>query len=175
VQPTSESQNSAQAINIQNPSAQPSTPVTTQLQGQKEPQTGQLKAQQEQKVATKNEKKPEKIKNQPKKTPANKKEKQASQSPKTLAKPEHVAQSVMKNPLFYTYIVQVGAFSKIEEAQKFQTKISNIKTAEGLRTELSSKDKVHKVFIGYFETHNSAESVCITLKKQNVQCFVTKL
>jgi cell division septation protein DedD len=176
VQPTPESQHSEQ-INLQKPvtPSEPSPPaITTQVQGQKTPQTAPLKTQQP-KVPTNKEKVPAKVKNDAKKTPAKNKEKQALQSPKTLAKPEHVAQSVMKNPLFYTYIVQVGAFSKIEEAQKFQTQISNIKIAEGLRTELSSKDKVHKVFIGYFENHNSAESVCITLKKQNVQCFVTKL
>ena len=113
VQPTPASPNS-DAVNLQKPvtSTEPPAPVVaTQVQGQKE--TPQLKAQQPQ-VATKNDKTPAKTKNQTKKTPAKTKEKQVSQSPKTLAKPEHVAESVMKNPLFYTYIVQVGAFSKIE-------------------------------------------------------------
>ena len=98
-----------------------------------------------------------------------------TESPKTLTKAEPVSESVIKNPLFYSYVVQVGAFSNIEEAKKYQEKIANMQSISGFRSDLSSKNNIHRVFVGYFESHASAENLCLTLKKENVQCFVTKL
>lgn len=95
--------------------------------------------------------------------------------PKTLDKDEPVSKSVLKNPLFQSYVVQVGAFANINDAKQYQEKVSKTNAASKYRSDISSKNNMHKIFIGYFESHSAAENVCTALKNENVQCFVTKL
>jgi cell division protein FtsN len=119
--------------------------------------------------------KPKKIDKKDDKKPSNKEQTAKTVKPQTLAKPVPLAESVAKNPLFQSYVVQVGAFSNVDEAKKYQAKIATMQSVSNFRSDITSKNNIHKVFIGYFENHNSAENLCITLKKDNVQCFVTKL
>lgn len=109
------------------------------------------------------------------KTMEKKKTSKKNLKPKTLEKHEPVSKSVLKNPLFQSYVVQVGAFSILKDAKQYQQNILKIKSISAYRTDISSKNNIHKVFIGYFESHPSAENICTTLKNENVQCFVTKL
>ena len=97
--------------------------------------------------------------------------------PKTLEKPSSVSKSVLKNPLFQSYVIQVGAFTNKKEADIHRIRISKNKIASQYRTEVNkTKNKeLYKVIIGYFESSDAAKNVCSQLKQQNVQCFATKI
>jgi len=97
--------------------------------------------------------------------------------PKTLEKTTSVSKSVLKNPLFQSYVIQVGAFTNKKEADVHRIKISQNKIASQYKTEVNkTKNKeLYKVIIGYFESSDAAKNVCSQLKQQNVQCFATKI
>ena len=101
----------------------------------------------------------------------------AINKPKTLEKPPSVSQSVLKNPIFQSYVIQVGAFTNKKEAEIHRMKISKNKIASQYKTELNktNNQELYKVIIGYFESSDAAKNVCSQLKQQNVQCFATKI
>jgi len=121
------------------------------------------------------EKKPEVKKPEVKKV--EKAQPKAIKKPKTLEKPSSVSKSVLKNPLFQSYVIQVGAFTNKKEADIHRIRISKNKIVSQYRTEVNkTKNKeLYKVIIGYFESSDAAKNVCSQLKQQNVQCFATKI
>ncbi len=103
------------------------------------------------------------------------KKKPEIQKPKTLEKKLSVSQSVLNNPLFQSYIVQVGAFKDKKDAIQRQTLVAQNKIASKYITDIHQTHNLYKVFIGYFEESQTARDICTQLKKDNVQCFATKI
>lgn len=95
--------------------------------------------------------------------------------PKTLVKTEPITKSVLNNPLFRTFIIQTGAFKNTQEANTHRIRIQQLKITNSYTVEIIRSGELHKVVIGYFEDSNTAKDLCTQLKKENVQCFVTKL
>jgi len=97
--------------------------------------------------------------------------------PKTLEEKPTVTSSVLKNPAFQTYVIQVGAFSTKEEADIMKIRVSKIQAVNKFRVESKyfPEKKLYKVLVEYFETAESAKQICAELKKENVQCFATKI
>ncbi len=97
--------------------------------------------------------------------------------PKTLEEKPTVTQTVMKNPEFQTFVIQVGAFSTKEEAELMKSRVSKIPAVSKFRVEVKHfpEKNLFKVLVEYFETAESAKQVCGELKQNNVQCFATKI
>ena len=97
--------------------------------------------------------------------------------PKTLEEKPTITQTVMKNPEFQTFVIQVGAFSTKEEAELMKSRVSQIPAVNKFRVEVKHfpEKNLFKVLVEYFETAESAKQVCGELKQKNVQCFATKI
>lgn len=96
--------------------------------------------------------------------------------PKTLEKKKSLTQSVLKNPLFQGYIIQVGAFTEEKDAQIYKSVVSQNKNIKNYSVEIrKSTTNLHQVIVGYFENSETARTLCNKLKQENVQCFVTKI
>ena len=97
--------------------------------------------------------------------------------PKTLEEKPTVTQTVMKNPEFQTFVIQVGAFSTKEEAELMKSRVSKIPAVSKFRVEVKHfpEKNLFKVLVEYFESAESAKQVCGELKQNNVQCFATKI
>ena len=97
--------------------------------------------------------------------------------PKTLEEKPTETQTVMKNPQFQTFVIQVGAFSTKEEADLMKARVSRIPAVSKFRVEVKHfpEKNLFKVLVEYFETAELAKQVCGELKQNNVQCFATKI
>lgn len=95
--------------------------------------------------------------------------------PKTLAKPEPIAKSVLNNPLFHSFIIQTGAFTTSQDATAHRLRIKQNKILDKYTVDIIYSNNLHKVVIGYFEDSTTAQDVCTQLKKENVQCFATRI
>lgn len=95
-------------------------------------------------------------------------------TPKTL-EDKNIPKSVLNNPLFRSYVIQVGAFTDLSDAEKKKDQLSAIKFISSYSVQINKTENYYKVMIGFFENIESAKNLCIELKKENVQCFATKL
>ncbi|MDA0617155.1 MAG: SPOR domain-containing protein [Proteobacteria bacterium] len=95
--------------------------------------------------------------------------------PKTLTKAEPIAKSVLNNPLFRTFVIQTGAFKNTQDANTHRIRIQQLKIINNYTIEVIKSGELHKVVIGYFENSNTAKDLCTQLKKENVQCFATRI
>lgn len=96
--------------------------------------------------------------------------------PKTLERDPSISKSILKNPVFQSYVVQTGAFKEEKDAA---THVAKVKSSSASASYMVKYEKVssglYKVFVGYFETDEAARKVCNQLKQDNIQCFTTQL
>ena len=95
-------------------------------------------------------------------------------TPKTLKK-NVLPNSIIKNPVFYTYTVQLGAFTTLKDAQSYQKLTLQKKEIANYPVNINKVGKYYKVTLGFFEEINQAQKLCLQLKQDNVQCFATRL